>query len=117
MVQRPLLKTTTGEIAADLFEARAEMDVSASSGEVHANLILHAREDAVVPIEEGRFLATGIQGRVRRLDRAITFCSSMAAWQRFGEGSHRVCSRRDSVSRRSRHSPRERRVLRSWRMG
>jgi pimeloyl-ACP methyl ester carboxylesterase/DNA-binding CsgD family transcriptional regulator len=82
------LKTTSGEIAAKLFEARAVMDISASLGEVRTpTLVLHAREDAVVPIEEGRFLATGIPGAefVELDSRNHILLEHEPAWQRFGE--------------------------------
>ena len=82
------LKTTSGEIAANLFEARAVMDVSASLAELRTpTLVLHAREDAVVPIEEGRFLATGIPGAefVELDSRNHILLEHEPAWQRFGE--------------------------------
>lgn len=57
------LKTTTGEIAARLFQARSHVDVSASLGGVRApTLVLHARADEVTPVDEGRLLASGIPG-------------------------------------------------------
>ena len=56
-------KTTSGEMAATIMEARGAMDVSALLGEVRTpTLVLHARGDDVVPIEEGRLLASGIAG-------------------------------------------------------
>lgn len=82
------LKTTSGEIAAKLFEARAVMDISASLGEVRTpTLVLHAREDAVVPIEEGGLLATGIPGAefVELDSRNHILLEHEPAWQRFGE--------------------------------
>jgi pimeloyl-ACP methyl ester carboxylesterase/DNA-binding CsgD family transcriptional regulator len=57
------LKTTTGEIAARLFDARGNIDVTHLLGQVQTpTLVLHAREDAITPIEEGRLLAAGIRG-------------------------------------------------------
>ncbi len=82
------LKTTDGEIAANLFEARAGVDISASLGEVRtATLVLHAREDEVVPIEEGRFLASGISGAefVELDSRNHVLLEQEPAWQRFEE--------------------------------
>jgi pimeloyl-ACP methyl ester carboxylesterase/DNA-binding CsgD family transcriptional regulator len=82
------LKTTSGEIAATLFEARAVMDISASLGEVRTpTLVLHAREDAVVPIEEGRLLAAGIPGAefVELDSRNHVLLEQEPAWQRFRE--------------------------------
>jgi pimeloyl-ACP methyl ester carboxylesterase/DNA-binding CsgD family transcriptional regulator len=82
------LKTTSGEIAATLFEARAGLDISASLGEVRTpTLVVHARDDAVVPIEEGRFLATGIPGAefVELDSRNHILLEHEPAWQRFRE--------------------------------
>ena len=63
------LKTTTGEIAADLLEARGRGGRRRTcSAQVRTpTLVLHARDDAVVPIDEGRLLAARHSGRrVRR---------------------------------------------------
>jgi pimeloyl-ACP methyl ester carboxylesterase/DNA-binding CsgD family transcriptional regulator len=81
-------KTTSGEIAATLFEARAMMDISALLGAVRTpTLVLHAREDAVVPIEEGHFLASGIPGAefVELDSRNHVLLEREPAWQRFCE--------------------------------
>lgn len=57
------LKTTTGDIAARLFEARALVDVTSLLAKVQApTLVLHARDDEVTPIVEGRLVAAGITG-------------------------------------------------------
>ncbi len=82
------LKTTTGEVAASLFEARAGVDISGLIGEVRTpTLVLHAREDAVVAIEEGRFLASGIPGAefVELDSRNHVLLEHEPAWQRFCE--------------------------------
>ena len=82
------LKTTTGEIAAKLFESRAVMDVSALLGEVRSpTLVVHAREDAICSIEEGRFLATGIPGAefVELDSKNHILLEHEPAWQRFKE--------------------------------
>jgi pimeloyl-ACP methyl ester carboxylesterase/DNA-binding CsgD family transcriptional regulator len=56
-------KTTTPKIAAELLRARAQIDVVELLGKVRTpTLVLHARDDAVVPISEGRLLASGIAG-------------------------------------------------------
>ncbi|MEO8041924.1 MAG: alpha/beta hydrolase [Acidobacteriota bacterium] len=56
-------KTTSGPIAAQLLEVRAEIDITHLLDKVAVpTLILHSREDDVVPITEGRILATGIHG-------------------------------------------------------
>jgi pimeloyl-ACP methyl ester carboxylesterase/DNA-binding CsgD family transcriptional regulator len=57
------LKSTSGEIAATLQEFRSVLDISAELGGVTTpTLVLHARDDAVCPIAEGRLLASAIPG-------------------------------------------------------
>lgn len=54
-------KTTSPEIAARLLESRAAIDVMALLGKVRTpTLILHSRDDNVIPIAEGHILAAGI---------------------------------------------------------
>ena len=54
-------KTTSPEIAGDLLERRSRIDVTALLGQVKApTLVLHARDDVVVPLAEGRLIAAGI---------------------------------------------------------
>ena len=80
------LKTTTGEIAVALQEARGLVDVSADLGRVTTpTLVVHARDDAVVPIEEGRRLAGGIPGAefVEVDSRNHILLEHEPAWQRF----------------------------------
>jgi len=82
------LKTTSGEIVASLLEARAVVDVAESLGEVRApTLVLHARNDEVIPIAEGRLLATGIpRAEFVELDsRNHILLEHEPAWQRFRE--------------------------------
>jgi pimeloyl-ACP methyl ester carboxylesterase/DNA-binding CsgD family transcriptional regulator len=82
------LKTTSGEIAAALMEARAVMDVSASLHAVRTpTLVLHGRDDAVVPVAEGRLLASGIPGAefVELDSRNHVLLEHEPAWQRFRE--------------------------------
>jgi pimeloyl-ACP methyl ester carboxylesterase/DNA-binding CsgD family transcriptional regulator len=56
-------KTTSPEIASRLLETRATIDVVELLGKVQApTLVLHSREDDVVPIAEGHILAAGIPG-------------------------------------------------------
>jgi pimeloyl-ACP methyl ester carboxylesterase/DNA-binding CsgD family transcriptional regulator len=54
-----LLRTsTTAETAVRLFEARGALDVRRLAPQVSARtLVIHARDDRVVPVEEGRLLA------------------------------------------------------------
>lgn len=80
------LKTTTGEIAAILLEARGGMDISGMLGQVRVpTLVLHARNDEVVPVSEGRFLAGGIPGAefVELDSRNHVLLEPEPAWQRF----------------------------------
>jgi len=80
------LKTTTGEIAASLLEARGGLDISALLGQLQVpTLVLHARNDEVVPVAEGRFLASGIPGAefVELDSRNHVLLEPEPAWQRF----------------------------------
>ncbi len=80
------LKTTTPEISAALLEARADMDVSGLLAEVRTpTLVLHARDDQVIPVSEGRFLASGIPGAefVELESRNHVLLEAEPAWQRF----------------------------------
>jgi pimeloyl-ACP methyl ester carboxylesterase/DNA-binding CsgD family transcriptional regulator len=56
-------KTTTGATAARILEARAQMNVAPLLQKVAVpTLVIHARNDAVTPLEEGRRIASGIPG-------------------------------------------------------
>ena len=81
-------KTTTGEIAANLLEARAEMDVRDSLGRITVpTLVMHARGDEVQPVEEGHLLAAGIPGAefIELDSRNHILLEHEPAWQRFCE--------------------------------
>jgi pimeloyl-ACP methyl ester carboxylesterase/DNA-binding CsgD family transcriptional regulator len=81
-------KTTSAEIAAELMLARAQVEVSALLGQVRApTLVLHGRDDAVVPIAEGRYLASHIPGaQFVELDSANhVLLGHEPAWTRFCE--------------------------------
>jgi pimeloyl-ACP methyl ester carboxylesterase/DNA-binding CsgD family transcriptional regulator len=55
--------TTSAEVAAKLLEVRAHVDVVDLLGRIRApTLVMHARNDAVCPISEGRLLASAIPG-------------------------------------------------------
>lgn len=55
-------KTTSPEIAAELLDARAGVDVTDLLERVSVpTLVVHARDDVVVPIDEGRLLAARIR--------------------------------------------------------
>lgn len=82
------LKTTSGEIAATLFEARAAVDITDILHEVTTpTLVLHARDDEVVAVEQGRMLASGIPGAefVELDSRNHVLLEHEPAWQRFQE--------------------------------
>ena len=54
-------KTTSPEIAGELLQRRSRIDVTALLGNVNVpTLVLHARDDVVVPLAEGRLIAAGI---------------------------------------------------------
>jgi pimeloyl-ACP methyl ester carboxylesterase/DNA-binding CsgD family transcriptional regulator len=82
------LRSTDGENAARLFEARALLDISELLPKVRTpTLILHARDDEVVQIEEGRLLATAIPGAefIELDSRNHILLEQEPAWQRFRE--------------------------------
>lgn len=82
------LRSTAGETAAQLFEARAVLDIEELLPKVRTpTLVLHARDDGVVPIEEGRLLATGIPGAefIELDSRNHVLLEHEPAWQRFRE--------------------------------
>ena len=80
------LRTTSGEIAAALLEARAVVDVSDLLASIRTpTLVLHARGDEVIPVEEGRLLASGIPGAefVEIDSRNHILLEHESGWQRF----------------------------------
>ncbi len=81
-------KSTTGEAAAKLFEARAVVDISEHLAQLQQpTLVLHSRNDEVVPVEEGRLLAAGLAGAeyVELDSRNHVLLENEPAWQRFQE--------------------------------
>jgi pimeloyl-ACP methyl ester carboxylesterase/DNA-binding CsgD family transcriptional regulator len=80
------LKTTPGEVAARVQEARGDVDLTADLGRVRTpTLVLHARDDAVIPVAEGRLLASGIPGAefIELDSRNHILLEHEPAWQRF----------------------------------
>jgi len=80
------LKTTSGEIAAQLFEARARVDATDLLAKVQTpTLVLHARDDEITPIEEGRLVAAGIKDAefVELDSRNHIVLEHEPAWTRF----------------------------------
>ena len=81
------LKTTKGEIAALAGRAR-RMDFEALLDKVQVpTLVLHARNDKVIPVEEGRLLASSIPGAefVELDSRNHILLAEEPAWKRFQE--------------------------------
>jgi len=79
-------KTTSPEIAARLLESRAAIDVMDLLGSVHVpTLIVHSRDDDVIPIAEGHILAAGIPGAqfVELDSKNHILLESEPAWERF----------------------------------
>jgi pimeloyl-ACP methyl ester carboxylesterase/DNA-binding CsgD family transcriptional regulator len=79
-------KTLTAEIAAQLLESRTTLDVTALLGKVRTpTLVLHARDDVVSPIAEGRILAAGIPGAqfVELDSKNHILLEAEPAWERF----------------------------------
>lgn len=81
-------KTTSGEVVAKLLEARAMVDVTDQLGNVRVpTLVIHARHDEVIPISEGRLLATAIPAAefVELDSRNHILLEDEPAWHRFCE--------------------------------
>jgi len=81
-------KTTTGEVIASLFKARSVVDISQLLGHVRVpTLVLHARADEVIPVAEGRLLASGIPGAefVELDSRNHILLEHEPAWQHLQE--------------------------------
>jgi pimeloyl-ACP methyl ester carboxylesterase/DNA-binding CsgD family transcriptional regulator len=79
-------KTTSPEIAARLLETRATIDVVDLLGKVQVpTLVLHSRDDDVIPIAEGHILAAGIPGAqfVELDSRNHILLETEPAWKRF----------------------------------
>ena len=79
-------KTTSPEIAAQLLESRGRIDVMELLGEVRTpTLVLHSRDDDVIPILEGHILAAGIPGAqfVELESKNHVLLETEPAWQRF----------------------------------
>jgi pimeloyl-ACP methyl ester carboxylesterase/DNA-binding CsgD family transcriptional regulator len=113
-----LLRTTaSAETAVRLFQARGGIDVVATAPNVVARtLVLHARGDRVVPVEEGRLLATLIpDARLVLLDSANhILLADEPAWEHFLSTLHAFLGTSDGTPRRavsSDLSPRELEVL------
>jgi len=81
-------KTTSPEIAAALMQARGNVDVTRLLPQVRTpTLVISAREDAVTPISEARYLASAIPGAefVELESKNHVLLESEPAWTRFQE--------------------------------
>jgi len=81
-----LRTTTTADAAVRLFRARGAVDVVGAAHTVKVRtLVMHARDDRVVPVEEGRLLASSIPGaRLVVLDSANhILLADEPAWEQF----------------------------------
>ena len=79
-------KTTSPEIAARLLESRATIDVVDLLGKVQSpTLVLHSRDEDVIPIAEGHILAAGIPGAqfVELDSKNHILLETEPAWERF----------------------------------
>src|SRR5262249_41406905 len=81
-------RTSTGEMAARLLEARSTIDVSHLLGEVKTpTLVIHSRADEVCPISHARYAAAEIPGAqfVELDSRNHILLEQEPAWPRFQE--------------------------------
>ena len=81
-------KTTSPEMAARLLEMRATINVIPLLGAVRTpTLVLHSREDDVIPIVEGHILAAGIPGAefIELDSKNHVLLETEPAWKRFCE--------------------------------
>lgn len=110
-------RTTSGEVAAQLLRMRAKMDVLDLLDRVRVpTLVIHAREDQIVPVTEGRVLAATIPDAqfVELESKNHVLLEDEPAWRRFQEAVLEFCgvelehSARDAFATLS---PRERQIL------
>jgi pimeloyl-ACP methyl ester carboxylesterase/DNA-binding CsgD family transcriptional regulator len=81
-------RTSTGEMAARLLEARSRVGVSGLLGQIQVpTLVVHSRDDEVCPVSEAQRLAAGIPGAqfVELDSRNHILLEDEPAWARFQE--------------------------------
>ena len=81
-------RTSTGDMAARLLEARSKVDVTPLLGKLQApTLVIHSRDDEVCPVAEARLLAAEIPGAqfVELDSRNHILLEDEPAWARFQE--------------------------------
>lgn len=82
------VKCLVGEVAGELLDARAQVDVCDLLPQVRTpTLVLHSRDDEVVPLSEGQRLAAGIPGAefIELDSRNHVLLEHEPAWARFRE--------------------------------
>ena len=109
-------RTTSAEIATKLLRVRAKLDVVDLLGQVRVpTLVLHAREDNVVPFSEGRILASSIPDAqfVELPSKNHILLAGEPAWPRFQEAVLQFFDRAPAGSGDAfaSLSPREREIL------
>jgi pimeloyl-ACP methyl ester carboxylesterase/DNA-binding CsgD family transcriptional regulator len=107
-------KTASAENAVRLLEARSEVDVCELLPQVRTpTLVLHARDDEVIPLREGRLLATEIPGAqfVELDSRNHVLLAHEPAWERFKQEVLRFTGRATAPEAFTRLSVRESEVL------
>lgn len=109
-------KTTSAAIAAPIMEARGEMDITDLLDRVRIpTLVLHSRNDGVVPFSEGQLLAAGIpNAEFVELDSGNhILIEDEPAWQRFCDAVLEFTGRSKAMAGDPfvALSPREREVL------
>jgi pimeloyl-ACP methyl ester carboxylesterase/DNA-binding CsgD family transcriptional regulator len=111
-------KTTSPAVAGELLQMRARVNVADLLGQIRVpTLIIHAREDDVVPLAEGRLLASSIAGAqfVELESKNHVLLESEPAWKRFQDVALEFlgvsASRAEEDAVFAALSPREREVL------
>lgn len=116
-------RTVAPEMAMRLLEARASTDITDLLSRVQVpTLVLHARNDEVIPVAEGRRLASGIPGAefVELDSRNHVLLSHEPAWQDFQRAVREFTGVARDEARPADEAPltrRERRVLALLREG
>jgi pimeloyl-ACP methyl ester carboxylesterase/DNA-binding CsgD family transcriptional regulator len=110
-------RTTSAEVAAKIMDVRAEVNVVDLLSEVRVpTLVIHAREDHVIPLAEGRLLASAIRDAefVELPSKNHILLENEPAWRRFQDAVLDFFGRTASGDRGDPFtslSPRERQVL------
>ena len=110
-------RTTSAEVAAKIMDVRAELNVVELLSEVRVpTLVIHAREDHVIPLAEGRLLASGIRDAefVELESKNHILLENEPAWRRFQDAVLDFlggAAGGDRVDAFASLSPRERQIL------